>query len=893
MDAFSSTLRSPFKPGAGYSKVPATPSASTSPVQSPARRNDTPGSTANLRRIHEESTESSLVTSTPDETFHRKEQSALQRQQIKIKDFAVADILNRRTSPNQSEILAAGKVQTLSECTSDAVVITMESPTNHDPSKALHNGVLKAAQGEEATVDGTSVQRNSRTESDSSEIVQRDDVSSSLDELGHAKKALLELQSRRAALARSASAIDGADSDEESAPGHDSALLGLDRQIALTKTLIHRLEALVAKVDQGDTQAPRHHNLSSLVRTATKYRFERPATRETASRLQSNDTRANLRILHEHSENLTLSLPEDRLTDQTGNRQRIETLRATMEEHAARGDEAFTRYRKLSHAIIKDVASGDVGPKTLAAKEKRLQQYEAEWLQHMSQLMPLLDEWETLVGADPVGGKSAQQLASERKAVVERCKSLQTVVLEKNYLDKLAKQQERVGDTNAYVLGWDALTGSVGFSVSFLIGNTLGRYLPQPANTYAPPLVSGLLHTIAATPVAKNLMARTWTATSLAELNNYFKLAGAHAGAWIAGTTEQRKYDPKDPAKEGKLTIAEKRAEETKSFHELSHNRYRDEEAAYWFYTFNYSIKAAACSVVAQFLSQGTEAARGTEAALHAWSGACSGAEYIMTQQVARSARPNAKPVAVPTRDIFTAQAVYLKSLRDDVNTVLTGTRTVPAVDLTNANMRVLRRESHRLEQERIIAERKSQWAGIARHEFVAQFQGDAKWDTLSEALGRIITLVPVTVVNEMCAHMRKSPDSLTMFLGHFLPSVVLIGGFTTRPWVCGTIRAGIQAFLTSRESSGAQPSQTVATAIPSGVAQTSASSEAAGSDETLAAQASSDSQLASASSHRKTDNGRSSDDFSIDIPSESSIVEASEEVWTGNATERDLNAAN
>ncbi len=851
MDAFSSAFRSPFKPGAGYNRVADTPSASTSPTRSPVPAQYTPEAKANLRRIHEESTESSVVTSTPDENFRRKEQFGLQGQQTKMK-----------------EIEGAGR----------------STPTT--------------SQRQGMTMNGESVRSNRGIDTDSSEIVQQDDVSSSFDELVHARKALLELQTQREALARSTSGIDGAESDEESTPRHESSLRELDQRIATTTTLIRRLEALQTHADGTDTQRAGHHNLSSLVRTVTRHRLDRVGAREPAPRLLRNETLANLRIVHERGQNLALRLPEGRMIgnadDVTANDSpRIEALRAKMEEHAARGDEAFTRYRKLSHAIIKDVASGEVRPKTRAAKEKRLQQYEAEWLQHMSQLMPLLNEWEALVGAAPAEEKSAQQLASERKAVIERCKSLQTVVLEESYTKKLTEQQKLVGETNSYVLKWDALAGSLAFSSSFLIGNTLGRYLPSSATRYVPPIVSGLLHTIAAAPVAKNVMARTWTASSLAELNNYFKLAGAQMGAWIGGTTEQRKYDPKDPTQAGKLTITEKRQEEKKSFGELSGNRYQDEEAAYWCYTLNYSIKAAACAVAAQFLSQGTEAARGIEAGLHAWAGAISGAEYIMTQQQLRSARPNAKPVAVPTREIFVAQAAYLKSLRDDLNTVIAGTRTVTGMDLTDANMRVLRRESHRLEQERLIAEGKSEWAGIARHEFIAQFQGDAKWDTLSEALGRIITLIPVTAVNELTAHMRKSPDPLTMFLGHFLPSVVLIAGFTTRPWVCGAIRAGIQAFMTSREQPDAQPGQTVATAVPRDVVQTSASSEAAKSDEALAARTSSESDLVSASSHRGKNTHPRGEEYVIDMPSESSIVEASEDLWTGNATERDLNAAN
>jgi len=809
MDAYSSTFRSSFKPGAGYNRVAEAPSQSTSPTRSPVPGQYTPEAKTNLRRIHEESAESSVVISTPDENFHRKEQIALQRQQTKMKEIDKASQLTPRTSQRQG-----------------------------------------------MTRDGEPIRSNRSTDTDSSEVVQQDEVSSSLDALAHARKALFELQTERKALAKRTSGIDGAGSDEESTSCHESSLRELDEQIATTTTLIQRLEALKTHADGTDTQRAGHHNLSSLVRTVTRHRLDRMGAREPTPRLLRNDTLANLRIVHERGQNLALRLPEDRMTgnadDVSANDSpRIEALRAKMEEHAARGDEAFTRYRKLSHAILNDTNNREVGPQTLAAKKKRLQQHEAEWLWHMSQLMPLLNEWEALVGPDSVEVKSAQQLASERKAVVERCKSLQTVALEENYTAKLANQQKRVGDTNAYVLTWDALTGVTAFSSSFLIGNTLGRYLPQPAARYVPPIVSGLLHTIAATPIAKNLLARTWTASSLAELNNYFKLAGAHLGAWIGGTTEQRKYDPKDPAQVGKLTIAEKRQEENKSFHELSRNRYQDEEAAYWCYTLNYSIKAAACAVAAQFLSQGTEAARGIEAGLHAWSGALSGAEYIMTQQQLRSARPNAKPVAVPTREIYAAQAAYLKSLRDDLTTVLAGTRTVTGMDLTDTNMRVLRREGHRLEQERLIAEQKSEWAGIARHEFIAQFQGDAKWDTLSEALGRIITLIPVTAVNEWAAHMRKSPDPLTMFLGHFLPSVVLIAGFTTRPWVCGAIRAGIQAFMTSREQPNAQPDQTVATAVPRDMVQTSASSEAAKSDDALTARTSSESDLVSASSHR------------------------------------------
>jgi len=296
--------------------------------------------------------------------------------------------------------------------------------------------------------------------------------------------------------------------------------------------------------------------------------------------------------------------------------------------------------------------------------------------------------------------------------------------------------------------------------------------------------------------MVKQIMTRTWTSNSLSALNNNFKLRGAYIGDKRRGELDVRKYDSKDPNRTDKLTIEERLAEEP-PFKELYAARYKDEEAGYYFYTLNYSFKAMAAAIMSEYMAGGSTGSKLLEAFLHGVAGFCSGAEYVSTQQHARSERPNAKVSPVPTREVFAHEVRALQSLRDDLNAKLDECRANATPDPKDPTQRMLTKALRRTDKALMSAELKSQPAGILRHEFWAQFSPEAYEDTWSEVLGRIVSLSPTSVLNEMLSIWRTSPDPLLMFLGHALPAVLLImpPGFTSRPLYSGAIRALMQSF--------------------------------------------------------------------------------------------------
>ncbi len=753
-------------------------------------------------------------------------------------------------------------------------------------------------------------------------------VSSSPDVMATAKTLLEEMEKSLREKAERRARLDMVSDDHNALEAEEQDIKNQEEAIKSLREMMNQILMQTSPRSAEGKKTARTQPMTSLVRTKTGQRPSQATTTRPSSQHRvndnhkhgDNDKHANLAEIHESANHLLLRMPEDqRQRFSTKDAKKIADLEKEIDRLAAQADTAFQGFARLQNAIARDIRNGDVPEKTMEAKERRRDKFKEESLQCSVKLAALIEEWESYAElVDPETPKSPKQRAEERKALIEKFKSDETRKLEKLHAEKLAELHARVENDPGSSIGWDALAGILGFSVSFLIGNTVGRMFPGAAWVGAG--LSAPFHVIFATPVVKNLMARTWSADSLAEFNNYFKLLGNRWGDARRGETEVRKYDSRDPTQTNKLTIDQRMAE-NKSFAELLNNRYRDEEAGYWSYTFNYTIKAAMMAYMSQWMSQDKIEVKVTEAAWHGIMGMVSGAEYVMFQQHARSTQPGAKMTVVPTREIFAAQADSLKSLFEDLTNAVRQDPEKPDTHLDPATLRTLRKESARIAKEMLAAERKSRVAGIAGYELVEQFRGDAKWDTLSEVLGRFITLIPTSAVIHLTTQLRKSPDPLMMFLGHFIPAVALIQplplpipGFTGRPYVCGIIRAGLQMFVSGRTT------PTVTTHIPAEVRQASeegsnrpvgndrsdetskrvsgdsddSSSEkvSGDSDDSSSEKVGGDSDDDDSSSEESGGKVRKTlpDDVLVDVSDTSSD---DEDQWTGNPTERDRNAAN
>ncbi len=933
--------------------VAAQPSTDTS-VRKPVRTTDTPSKAIDLQRLHQENREASKELKAPDATYNRTEQAQnLHHQSLLYKLEVIDSEIGECNADLQSQkmsntpTLSIETRQRLKALQQERKVLWDEmkksrgepgspSPMSTAVPKQKHPG--RKSVGDDAYSSSKKVSSSPENlcshSSDSEDGLVNDRVKLIPDD-----NEAQESEKSRRRWPGKPSSPDGASSSDES---KDTILDDSERNEDVASTpLSHSSAGVREYLVEGDSPAT-DNKLSSLVRTVTTRRLKQSTLSPSVRKLPQNEQLNNLTQIHESGKSLSVQMPEDRWPSSSDSgSNKLDVLERKMEKLAAQGDAAASKYHKLKQAIARDHENGDVGPQTMAAKQRKLQQYKNEYRQYSNKVASLIPQWETLVEhASPPATRSAKQLADDRKSFINQYKSGETRTLEKTYDDLLAGQQKRIEGDFPYVSAWDAAAGAAGFASSFLIGNTLSRYLPGWLSGHwsaylIPPAISGGLHVVVATPIVKNLMARTWSATSLAELNNYFKLGGAYVGDLVRGKADVQKYDSKNTDETEKLNIRQRWAQE-KGIRELTANRYQDEEAAYWMYTTTYAVKAMLFSAYSQHLSPGTDAIKHLEAAFHGAMGMASGAGYVPLQQLARSLRPGAKPTAVPTREIFAAQADFLKSLRDDLSAALQEHRENQGSNPTDPTERALRKEIHRIDNERKVADDKAQWAGIARSELTAQFQGEAFWDTMAEIFGRIISLWPTTAVSYLTASMRKSPDPMMMFLGHFLPAVTLmfpigVGGFTSRPWICGVIRAGMQAFLVGRFTSrpsmwgviragmqaylNCKEPQTVATQVPAAVRTRGTVSQQNPADESSSKTRASD--LSSTSIHRSdlsssdVSSGEISADEAavidipddsaiveaseeiIDIPDDSSIVEASEEIWTGNPTQRDENAAN
>ena len=394
---------------------------------------------------------------------------------------------------------------------------------------------------------------------------------------------------------------------------------------------------------------------------------------------------------------------------------------------------------------------------------------------------------------------SLKEINDECQLLLESCKSEKTYSLEEKY-DALVSELKQEHANSPYTPAKIAVAGASAFSVSFLIADTLSRTVSMSA--YIPAFITGTLHVIAAGPVAKSIMPNMWSSPVLAELNNNFKLRGASWGEQWQGQASEKKYLSKYPEHPGKISI-EQRLEEEQSLNNLLAARYKDEEASYFFFTMNYLLKAMGAAMVSKAFSTGTQTYKLIEATLHGVCGNLSGANYLFSQQAARSERNQSTNILTPTRKIFSAKAEELQSLLDDIENNLKKSESNPRHDTRDLTHHLLIKAQQQVQNELKIATLQASWLGLLRHELSINFAHGSRLDTIAEIVGRSISLLPLSIINEVTSNWRNSSDPWLVFIGHALPAAILTmpPGLTARPLYIGAIRSALQMMCTIYEN--------------------------------------------------------------------------------------------
>jgi len=394
---------------------------------------------------------------------------------------------------------------------------------------------------------------------------------------------------------------------------------------------------------------------------------------------------------------------------------------------------------------------------------------------------------------------SLKEINDECQLLLESCKSEKTYSLEEKY-DALVSELKQENANSPYTPARIAVAGASAFSVSFLIADTLSRTVSMSA--YIPAFITGTLHVIAAGPVAKSIMPNMWSSPVLAELNNNFKLRGASWGEQWQGQASEKKYLSKYPEHPGKISI-EQRLEEEQSLNNLLAARYKDEEASYFFFTMNYLLKAMGAAMVSKAFSTGTQTYKLIEATLHGVCGNLSGASYLFSQQAARSERNQSTNILTPTRKIFSAKAEELQSLLDDIENNLKKSESNPRHDTRDLTHHLLIKAQQQVQNELKIATLQASWLGLLRHELSINFALGSRLDTIAEIVGRSISLLPLSIINEVTSNWRNSSDPWLVFIGHALPAAILTmpPGLTARPLYSGAIRSALQMMCTIYEN--------------------------------------------------------------------------------------------
>ncbi len=386
---------------------------------------------------------------------------------------------------------------------------------------------------------------------------------------------------------------------------------------------------------------------------------------------------------------------------------------------------------------------------------------------------------------------SAKQRADQYAALLNGVKSEETLALEEIFKQERSKH-EREFDNSWSAFARQMLAGPLAFGTSFFVGNSIAR-MGFPGASFVGSLVSGTLHVVPATPVLKQVLAKSWTAPGLAEFNNYMKLQGASWGDWWRGETEVKKYESKDPNDTGRLTIAE-RLKQERAFKSILWDRFITEEAPYFSYTINYAIKALGIALGAPYFASGSAGATAVEWGAHSIAGFASGAETVIGIQFMRSLNPQAKEVVTPSRKVFEAEADMLDSLLADLNKALKDIKRNPPADPGDTTEKELLKAIHKTQKAAAAARTKSEFLGIFKYEFMEAFATpEGRADTLSEMLGRIISVLPIATASLLVAEWRKSGNPWQAFAAHAIPALVLMTptlGWTFRPLYAGFIRA-------------------------------------------------------------------------------------------------------
>ena len=394
---------------------------------------------------------------------------------------------------------------------------------------------------------------------------------------------------------------------------------------------------------------------------------------------------------------------------------------------------------------------------------------------------------------------SLKEINDECQLLLESCKSEKTYSLEEKY-DAMVGELKQENANSPYTPVKIAVAGASAFSVSFLIADALSRTVSMSAYIHA--FITGTLHVIAAGPVAKSIMPNMWSSPVLAELNNNFILRGASWGEQWQGQASEKKYLSKFPEHPGKISI-EQRLEEEQSLNNLLAARYKDEEASYYFFTMNYLFKAIGAAMVSKAFSTGTQTYKLIEATLHGVCGNLSGANYLFSQQAARRERNQSTNILTPTRKIFSAKAEELQSLLDDIENNLKEYESNPRHDTRDLTHHLLIKAHQQVQNELKIATLQASWLGLLRHELSINFAHGSRLDTIAEILGRSISLLPLSIINEVTSDWRNSSDPWLVFVGHALPAAILTmpPGLTARPLYIGAIRSALQMMCTIYEN--------------------------------------------------------------------------------------------
>lgn len=549
-------------------------------------------------------------------------------------------------------------------------------------------------------------------------------------------------------------------------------------------------------------------SISKMVRTATaRRRHALPPGSPGSSESQSTTP---LKALHDATRNSTLLMPEAlKQYFSEAALEEIEQLDEEIENIADDVDLLLERRRRLHQTTGPDGQAGDTEKlgKSQQALDRRI-------LKGNLRLGKLIEQREKLenkvLPAQP--GISAKEQAEQYKAFVNRYKSEKTRGLEKQHADLLAKQATEWSSGFAE-WGLQSLAGFTANAASFFIGNSIARALAIPVvGSVVSMPVAAFLHVMVAGPIVKQVLNRTWSAPALIEFNNYFKLLGALWADLANGEENVRKYTSKKPDRKDKLTIHERLAEE-RSFRELLWDRYKTEEVGYYAYTMNYGFKAIAAGALATAIDPKGSVYRAAEWAMHGMMGWISGAEYVVAMQETRSRILGASQVVLPNRATSAAEANALQSLRDDLQQALEDSRAKLPKDPHDPTERELLKAIRKTEKALAAARKKSEFLGTFSHEFIAQFATkEAVADTLSESIGRTISLAPVAVAAEYLGPWRTGGNFWLTTAAHALQALLLImpPGFTARPLYSGLLRAMMQAGLTERTVRTAQPGQAV-----------------------------------------------------------------------------------